>query len=185
MVWGLRLLVFGGVALLCLMAHSGIPAVAFALVWGPNYPFFGAAMVGALRLPRFLVPVHSIEPTVYRWVGVDIIKWIVTTRAWLMLVGLEPPRKLSSRHAFLDRTEQVTKGAEICHGASFVFASCIALCCLAIGGNSAAVWILAFNIALNGYPIMLQRSIRWRVHRLRANHCGVEGESRGDRTSMH
>jgi hypothetical protein len=131
-------------------------------------------MIGALRLPRFLVPVHAIEPTVYRWVGVGAVKWLVTTRAWLLLVGLDPPQKLSSRHALLDRTERVTTGAEICHGASFVFASCSVLFSLAVGGASAAVWILTFNIALNGYPIMLQRSIRWRIQELRANHRGVD-----------
>jgi hypothetical protein len=89
-----------------------------------------------------------------------------------MLVGLEPPQKPTSRHALLESIELVTKGAEICHGAAFVFASSIALICLARGRTSTAVWILAFNIALNGYPIMFQRSIRWRVRKARVNHVG-------------
>ncbi|HEV2701942.1 MAG TPA: hypothetical protein VGV09_09955 [Steroidobacteraceae bacterium] len=159
-----------GLVLLCLLAHSRKPALAFALTWGPNYPILGAVMVGALRLPRFLEPVHPIEPILYRGAGVGLIKWLVTTRAWLLLVGLEPPQKTTSRDALLVRTEQVTKGAEICHGAALVFASVIAILCLAGGGISVAVWILAFNIALNGYPIMLQRSNRWRVQQFRAKH---------------
>jgi len=124
-------------------------------------------MVGALRLPRFLERVYPIEPALYRWVGVGLIKSIVTSRAWLMLVGLESPEKPTSRDALLERIELVTTGAEICHGAAFVVASSIALLCFAFGSISTAAWILAFNIALNEYSIMLQRSIRWRVRKLR------------------
>jgi len=162
-VWGLRSLVFVGIALLCLFAHSGNPAFAFVVAWVPNYPFLGAVTFGVLQLPRFLEPVYPIEPALHRWVGVGLIKSIVTSRAGLMLVGLESPQKPTSRDALLKRIEIVTKGAEICHGAVFVFAFSIALLCLAFGRISTAAWILAFNIALNGYPIMLQRSIRWRV----------------------
>jgi hypothetical protein len=162
-VWALRSLVFAGIGLLCLLAGSGNPAFAFAVAWVPNYPFLGAVMIGVLRLPRFLEPVYPIESALYRWVGVGLIKSIVTSRAWRMLVGLESPQEPTSRDACLERIELVTKGAEICHGAAFVFASSIALLCFAFGRISAAAWILAFNIAVNGYPIMLQRSIRWRV----------------------
>jgi hypothetical protein len=127
-------------------------------------------MVGALQLPGLLEPVHPIEPTLYRWFGVGWIKKLVTSRAWLMLVGLEQPQKATSRHALLNRTELVTKGAEICHGAALVFASCIAILCIAGGEIATAVWILSFNFALNGYPIMLQRSNRWRVQQVFAKH---------------
>lgn len=167
-VWGLRLLVLGGIVFLCLSAGSAIPALAFALTWGPNYPFLGATMIGALRLPRFLEPVHPLEPVLYRWLGVGLVKWTVTRRAWLVLVGLERLPKLASRHALLERIELWTKGAEICHVAAFVFAFFVALFSLAVGGTTLAIWILAFNLALNAYPVMLQRSVRWRVQQARA-----------------
>jgi glycosyl-4,4'-diaponeurosporenoate acyltransferase len=167
--WGLWLVVFGAIALLCWLADSANPAFAFALAWGPNYPLFGAAMLGALRLPRFLEPVHPVEPALYRAVGVGLIKRLVTTRAWLILVGLEPPPKPASRRALLDRIELWTKGAEIIHIAAFAFASSTALFCLAVGATATAAWILAFNLLLNGYPVMLQRSIRRRVQLARAN----------------
>jgi hypothetical protein len=164
--WGLRLLVFTGIGLLCWLDDSPIPAIAFALAWIPNYPLLGAVATGTVRLPRFLEPVHPVEPVVYRWAGVGVIKWLVTTRAWSTLVGLEPPPKAGSRHELLHRVELLTKGAEACHGAAFLFALSWALFCLAIGGAPAAVWILAFNIALNGYPVMLQRSNRWRLQQM-------------------
>ena len=168
-VWGLRILVIVGIAFLCSLADSGNPALAFALAWGPNGLFFVAFMRGALHLLRFLDPVRPIEPVLYHWVGVGLVKRLVTTRVWPMLVGIEPSPKPVNRREFLDRTELSTKGAEICHGATFILAFSVALFCLAVGRISAAVWILVFNMALNGYPVMLQRSNRWRIHQIRAN----------------
>jgi hypothetical protein len=31
------------------------------------------------------------------------------------------------------------------------------------------MWIFAFNLLLNGYPVMLQRVNRWRVQQVRAS----------------
>jgi hypothetical protein len=99
---------------------------------------------------------------------VGLVKRLVANELWPMLVGFEPTPKPMNRHEFLYRTELVTKGAEICHGATFVLVLCVALFCLAVDRVSAASWIVAFNIALNGYPVMLQRFNRSRVHQLRA-----------------
>lgn len=93
---------------------------------------------------------------------------LVASRLWPMLVGVAPPPTPTKRHDFLNYTEAITKGAEICHGATFVLAFSIALLCLAVGRLSVAVWIFVFNMMLNGYPVMLQRSNRWRLHQLRA-----------------
>jgi hypothetical protein len=168
-VSGLRIFVIVGIAFLCWFADSGKPALAFALAWGPNGLFLVAFMAGALHLPRFLEPVHPVEPVLYRWLGVSVVKRLVATRVWPMLVGHEPPPKPQSRHEFLDRTELSTKGAEVCHGATLVLAFAVTLFCLAVGQISAAVWVLVFNMALNGYPVMLQRSNRWRIQQMRAN----------------
>ncbi len=167
-VWALRIAVFAGIAVLCLLANSVSPALAFALVWIPNGVFLAFFIGGFMRLPRVLVHVHSIEPVIYRWIGVGLVKRIVTTRLWLMLVGLEPQPKPNSRDELLDRAEQVTKGAEVCHGATLILALAVAFICLFAGLASAAAWILVFNTALNGYPVMLQRSNRWRLHQIRA-----------------
>lgn len=169
-VWGVRIFVIGGIAFLCALADSGTPALAFALAWGPNGVFLAAFMRGALRLPRPLESVHPIEPVLYHWIGVGLVKRIVATRIWPMLMGFEPPPKPSNRYEFLDRTELATKGAEICHGLTLVLAFSVALFCLIVGWTTASVWILVFNVALNGYPIMLQRSNRRRIHHIRVSH---------------
>ena len=131
-----------------------------------NGLFLVAFMKGVLSLPSSLEPVHAVEPKLYHYIGVGLVKRLVSTPMWPMLCGMEPPPKPSSRQGFLVRTELSTKGAEVCHGATFLLALSVALFLLTSGRNSAAVWILAFNFALNGYPVMLQRSNRWRIQRI-------------------
>ena len=169
-LWLLRILFFGGLGVLpSALAHSPVPAFAFALAWGPNGVFLAAFMRGALSLPAFLVPVRSIEPTVYRWLGVGLVKRIVATRAWPLMNFQEPPPQPKSRQELLDRTELVTKGAEVCHGATFILALVVGMFWLAVRPSSEALWIFAFNVLLNGYPVMLQRANRWRVQQVRAS----------------
>jgi len=167
-IWGFRILIVAGMALLCYLAGSNFPALAIALVWGPNGLFLFAFMRGSLKLPRVLEPVNPIEPVLYRWLGVGLVKKIVATRLWPMINGFEPPPKPGSRQELLDRTELTAKGAEICHAATFVLSIFMALCFLAVGRTSEALWILVLNLLLNGYPVMLQRSHRWRIQQVRA-----------------
>ena len=167
-VWTLRIIAVVGIVFLCALAGSGMPSLALGVVWVPNGLFLSAFMRGALHLPRFLEPVKPIEPVLYRWVGVGLVKRIVSNPLWPMMHGFEPPPKLKDRQAFLDRTEQTARGAEICHGATFILALFLSLICLAVGRIPEALWILAFNLLLNGYPVMLQRVHRWRLQQVRA-----------------
>jgi hypothetical protein len=167
--WILRTLVLAGIALLCVITDSFSPAFAFALTLGPSILCAAAFMSGALRFPRFLSSVYSIEPVLYRLAGVGVIKRIVSTRVWPVLVGVVPPPKPVDRTDFLNHVEHSTEGAEMSHWPPLVLASCIAILAVAIGQYALARWILVFDLIVNGYPIMLQRSTRWRVHRMRAS----------------
>jgi hypothetical protein len=173
-VWALRVLSVAVIVGLCALAGSGIPSWALALAWGPNGLFLMAYTRGVLKFPRALEAVHPAEPVLYRWAGVGLVKRIVATRMWPMLLGFEIPPKPPNRRAFLDATERSMRGAEICHAATFVLALCIAAYCLAVGSISLAVWLLGFNLLLNGYPVMLQRSNRWRVQQVRAHSIGYD-----------
>jgi hypothetical protein len=169
-LWGLRILFFGGFLILpCALAGSPFPAVAFSLAWGPNGLFLEWFMRGDLSLPRFLVSVHPVEPVLYRWVGIGFVKRAVATRIWPLMHGMQPPPKPTNRQELLDRIDLSTKGAEVCHGATFILASLVALLLLAVGQFPEAMWIVAFNVLLNGYPVMLQRANRWRVQQVRAS----------------
>jgi hypothetical protein len=169
-VWGLRILFLGSLGILpSALAGSTFPAFAFGLAWGPNGLFLVWFMRGALQSPRFLVTVHPMEPVLYRWLGVGLVKRIVETRMWPLMNFQEPPPQPKNREELLDRIELSTKGAEVCHGATFILAFLVALFLLAVGQFPEAVWIVAFNVLLNGYPVMLQRANRWRVQQIRAS----------------
>ncbi len=167
-VWTLRVLVLTTLVLLCVLARSNVPALALALAWSPNGLFLFASTRGILVLPRALESVHPLEPVLYRRLGVQLVKRIVTTQEWPLLIGFEPLPKPKTREDFFDRTQRSAKGAEICHGATFLLACLVAVWYLVDGRISTAAWIMAFNVALNAYPVMLQRTTRWRVNRSRA-----------------
>lgn len=183
-LWGLRILFLGSTIVLpSVLAGSSFPAMAFALTWGPNGLFLMWYMRGTLVLPRFLVPVHPMEPVLYRWVGVGFVKRIVATRAWPLMHGWKPPPKPTNRQELLDRIEASTRGAEACHGATFLLASFVALFLLAVGQFREAAWIAAFNVVLNGYPVMLQRANRWRVQQVCASTR--HGDLTSERASVY
>ena len=169
-IWGARILFFGCLVVLpCALAGSPFPAYAFALAWGPNGLFLWWFMRGDLHLPRFLVAVRPLEPVLYRWLGVGFVKRIVATRLWPLMNGQEPPPKPSNPQELLVRIDLSTRGAEVCHGATFMLVFLVALFLLAVGQLPEAGWIVAFNVLLNGYPVMLQRANRWRVQQIRAS----------------
>jgi hypothetical protein len=163
----LRALVLVFVAVLCVTTDSLEPAIAFALTLGPSILFVAAFMAGALPFPSFLNSVRPLEPVLYQWLGVGLVKRVVATRIWPVLVGVVPPPRPTDRTEFLNSVERSTHGAEICHWPTFVLACGVAILCFVFGRVSLAAWIMAFNVILNGYPIMLQRSNRWRLHRIR------------------
>jgi hypothetical protein len=169
-LWGLRILFIVGIVVLpCALADSPFPAFAFALAWGPNGLFLSWFMRGALRLPQFLVRVLPREPVLYRWVGVGLVKRIVATRMWPQMNGFKPPPKPRTHQELLVRIELSTLGAEVCHGATFLLVLFVAMFFLAVGRFPEALWLFAFNVLLNGYPVMLQRANRWRVQQIRAS----------------
>lgn len=174
-VWGLRILLVGVIVVLA-GATSGVASWALVIVWPLNGLFLWLFMRGSLRLPHVLEPVHPAEPVLYARLGVGLVKRIVETPLWPLVNGFEPPPNAKSRRELLDRTEQTARGAEVCHLATFVFASLAMTIYLAVGDFAAAAWILVFNLLLNGYPVMLQRVHRWRIQQIRMESC--------DRTSV-
>jgi hypothetical protein len=167
-VWGLRILIVASILLLSMMVGSSAPALALMLVWAPMGLVYVFYTRGALRLPRFLVPVKRIEPVLYGSLGVGLVKKIVTTRIWPMLNGFDPPEKLKAGPEALGRAELTMIGAEVCHGTLFVLMLPVALYFLCVGRIPEVFWILIFALVLHGYPVMLQRSNRWRIQQIRA-----------------
>jgi hypothetical protein len=97
--------------------------------------------------------------------------------------GQEPPPKPRNPQELLVRIDLSTRGAEVCHGATFILGFLVALPLLAVGQFREAVWIVAFNVLLNGYPVMLQRVNRWRVQQIRAST--LHGNLTSERASAY
>jgi hypothetical protein len=167
-VWTARILIVAFIVLLCVLAKSPFPSWGVAVAWSPNGLFLAMYEKGILRFPSVLEPVRAFEPVLYRWLGVGLVKRIVANRVWPMIHGVKPPPPPKDRGDFLVRIEHGTKLAEICHAATFVLAACVSGCYVATGRNSVALWITVFNVALNAYPVMLQRSNRFRMQQSRA-----------------
>jgi hypothetical protein len=104
-VWGIRILIVASILLLGVLTRSSAPALGLTVAWCPNVLFFLAFTRGALQLPRFLEPVKRIEPVLYSALGVGLVKRVVATRLWPLMMGVEPPAKLKNRYELLDRTE--------------------------------------------------------------------------------
>src|SRR5262245_59545842 len=104
-VWALRLLIAAGIVLLSVMTGSSAPPLALLFVWAPMGLVHILFERGALRLPRFLEPVGRIEPVLYHWLGVGLVKRIVTTRMWPLVNGFDPPERLKAGPDVLDRAE--------------------------------------------------------------------------------
>lgn len=167
-VWTFRILLILAVVSLCALARSPIPSWALAIAWSPNGFFLAAYMKGVLRFPRVLEPIHPLEPALYRWLGVGLVKRIVANDVWPRIHGFKPSPLPKNREEFLYRIEFGMKAAEICHAATFILAACVAGYCVAVAQGALALWTMVFNVLLNAYPVMLQRFNRWRMHAVHA-----------------
>ena len=81
-VWGFWILAIVGMTFLSSLAHSTTPGFAFAVARAPNGLFLVAFAGGALHLPSSLEPVHPIEPLLYHWVGVGLVKLVTLSVAF-------------------------------------------------------------------------------------------------------
>lgn len=98
-VWGLRLLAFAALFGVCTLVGSGAPAGGFAVAFAPNGLFLCLYGRGTLRMPHFFEYVHPVEPRIYHWLGIGLVKRIVETRWWPMFFGSPPPAKIANREA--------------------------------------------------------------------------------------
>lgn len=143
--------------------------VAFLAVWFPMAWFALVWRFGDLRLPE---GVHALRPwerdgRIYEWLGVRLAKALLR-RGPLTVFNL-PRMRLPA-----DRTPEALaafdarmKAAEAVHGVMFAAMVPVAAAAVAAGWVRWAAWLLLFDLVVNGYPAMLQRYNRARLHRPR------------------
>lgn len=165
-VWLWRLSMVLALLGLCLIAGSGLPALAFALAWGLNGVFLGVVQTRFISADRKLGLVTDMEAKTYRWLGADMAKALVASPVWSRVVGVEPWPRRTARGVWLSQLANRSASAEVVHALTLVTNLLLALVFMVTLGVAAAVWLTLFNLFLNGLPVMLQRRLRWRLQRL-------------------
>jgi hypothetical protein len=118
------------------------------------------------RVPRQWFRVPARERLLHRMLGVGVFGWLLDVSGWNRHF-LEPLRGFSGQRAGLPSLEQSVRTAAVSHG--ICFAIHVLLAVLALFSRhpwSAALWMLLPGVVIHLYPVLLQRSIMLRLHRL-------------------
>ena len=132
---------------------------AFVLVWAPM-TWLGT--ISRVVTPRLPARVHELRPferdgaRLYELLGVRLVKTLLR-RGPIAVFNPHlhlPAEPTAERVAELD---QRMRTAEASHGILFVATMGLTAVARISGWRSSARWMLASNVALNGYPVLLQR----------------------------
>jgi hypothetical protein len=106
------------------------------------------------------------DGALYELIG---IKWFKKLVTWKPLTVLSPTIRLIRMRASLSTLEGEMKKAEAGHLIVFFMLVIFCIYALVHFGFDAALWIMLWNVVLNGYPVLLQRYNRARLMRV-AHH---------------
>lgn len=139
---------------------------AFAVVWLPMTWLGTLSRVVRPRLPASAHRLRAweLDGRVYERLGVRLVKRLLRRGPLAVFnPGLHlPAEPTPERIAQLD---QRMRDAEAAHGILFVVTLGVFVHAFARGWWAAAAATLLFDVAVNGYPVMLQRYNRGRLHR--------------------
>jgi hypothetical protein len=141
-------------------------AFAFLVVW---VPMTGLGTVSHVISPRLPDAFHRLRPfeldgRVYERLGVRIAKRLLRRGPLAVFnPGLHMPAERTPEQ--LARLEQKMRDAEASHAILFVATLPVVLNAAGRGWWVAAACTLGFDVLVNGYPVMLQRYNRARLHR--------------------
>jgi hypothetical protein len=140
-------------------------AFSFLVVWAPMTWLGTVSRVAQPRLPERYHELRPFEqdPRRYERVGVRAVKRLL--RRGPMAVfnpGLHLPAERTPEQ--LAHLEQKMKDAEAAHAILFVATLGVVVNAAARGWWLAAALTLAFDVAMNGYPVLLQRYNRALLH---------------------
>ena len=138
----------------------------FLVVWLPMVWLGTISRVVVPRLPRAWYPLRDVEADgrCYELVGVRLFKRMLR-RGPLAAFNPDlhlPAERTPERLAHLD---QRMRDAESSHAILLVAMLAVAVYQVALGRWASAGWIVLFDLAMNGYPVMLQRYNRALLHR--------------------
>lgn len=148
-------------------------AVASWSAIGPDHVVFAIAVQGgflfmALLMGPSLVDigrsryrVRAFEPRLYALLGAELVRWVLDVVGWNRMIGrMRQSETGSSMLArFLRGTEQ-SETAHLLGATATVVVGCIAVATTHLHG---AAQILLVGFIVHGYPVMIQRIVRFRI----------------------
>jgi hypothetical protein len=148
---------------------SSLPAhpvlFSFCLLWLVTGFIAGTSRERLLQMPKetFCLASWEADGRIYERCGIRQFRWLLlnTPLGWL-----NPRVRLNVRSPDLDWLEREMQYAEGTHQASFFLGVISAMVAFWTGHRTVAIWLTVFNVAINLYPVMLQRWNRSRLERL-------------------
>lgn len=138
---------------------------AFVVVWVPMTWLGTVSRVITVRLPASY---HRLRPferggRPYELVGVRLVKRLLRRGPIAAFnPGLHLPTEPTPER--IGQLDQRMRDAEASHMVLFVLTIGLAVGAAVLGWPVALGWVVAFDVALNGYPVMLQRYNRMLLH---------------------
>ena len=129
----------------------------------------GFTFLGLLTGPLFVdtarrrYAVTSAEPRIYALLGADALRRLLGRIGWNSVIG--SLREQGEGHTRLTRLLRGTELSETGHAIAGVATLLLAVAALGTAHVVGAIQIFLAGLLLHGYPIMIQRIVRQRVHR--------------------
>lgn len=156
------------------------PVFAFLLNWLTMSWVGIAGQAVHFSLPQGYYSINTFERTgqIYERLGVRLFKWLVRRRPLAMFSPtLRFPKDRTS--AALRHLDDEMQEAETGHVCIFMLMLLFISAALLRGWFDAVGWMLAFNVVINGYPVMLQRYNRIKLEELIDLQCIMPGPPEG------
>ena len=177
----LSIAIFVGIVWFCRMQADtiGVTSAGFALTLNLVFMGYFALLIGlynpAMTHRYFDARVFEQNGRIYRRLGVLYFIW------FLRIVGSERHRRqtrpLKKRLDTLLDYEKQTRISEASHALAFLLVGLFTLYVFWTEAPQAILWLLVFNVLLNGYPVMLQRHNRPRLQRIIRRFEGLAQEN--------
>lgn len=160
----------------------------FAFAWVVQFAMMAwvSAALDAARpaLTGAWFRVRPWEPEFYRWLGVARFGRLLRRIGWDRVVRARRGRRPSERawstfpgtRSGLSALDRSTRLSEVGHLVPAVTSVALAAVAAGLRAGHAAAWLIALTVVLHGYPILLQRTVRARIDRVRDTpvDCGSD-----------
>lgn len=149
-------------------AYAGFDG--FLVAWTAHFTLMAwmSALLDAAR-PALRGPWYTVrawEPRAYRLMGVGLFFRFLQVSGWERLNRRSRP--FDGTRASLAALDRATRSSELAHLILAGIGTALAAAAAGFDAWRATGWLLALNVVLHVYPVLLQRTVRFRIGRVQA-----------------